>query len=149
MGRELLQRILPDPEIDHIKNTVCDIEMQVVNTGELPKRTRFYQSVLDLQLLDKGQTYKRLKPGYIIFICPFDTFGKTGNGGMKYMTLLMRDRENIEKGIEKGKREGEKQMLDLIQKLINDKRSDEISRIKEDKAYRQKLYREYGILSLL
>ena len=58
------------------KNTVYDIEMQVVNTGELPKRTRFYQSMLDLQLLDKGQTYKRLKPSYIIFICLFDTFGK-------------------------------------------------------------------------
>ena len=81
--RELLQRILPELEIDHIeypelqktikadvdaksvrldvyvrddKNTVYDIEMQVVNTGELPKRTRFYQSMLDLQLLDKGQT---------------------------------------------------------------------------------------------
>ena len=101
--RELLQRILPELEIDHIeypelqktikadvdaksvrldvyvrddKNTVYDIEMQVVNTGELPKRTRFYQSMLDLQLLDKGQTYKRLKPSYIIFICLFDTFGK-------------------------------------------------------------------------
>lgn len=68
----------------------------------------------------------------------------------EYMTLLMRDQENIEKGIEKGiergKREGEEQMLDLIQKLINDGRTDEVSRIKEDKAYRQKLYREYGIL---
>lgn len=60
----------------------------------------------------------------------------------EYMTLLMRDQENIEKG----KREGEEQMLDLIQKLINDRRSDEISRIKEDKSYRQKLYKEYGIL---
>lgn len=100
--KELLQRILPDLEIDHIeypelqkaikpdadaksvrldvyirddKNTVYDIEMQVSNTGELPKRTRFYQSMLDLQLLDKGQTYKQLKPSCIIFICPFDTFG--------------------------------------------------------------------------
>ena len=100
--RELLQRILPELEIDHIeypelqktikadvdaksvrldvyvrddKNSVYDIEMQVSNTGELPKRTRFYQSMLDLQLLDKGQTYKQLKPSYIIFICPFDTFG--------------------------------------------------------------------------
>ena len=85
--RELLQRILPDLEIDHIeypelqktikadvdaksvrldvyvrddKNTVYDIEMQVVNTGELPKRTRFYQSMLDLQMLDRGQSYKKL-----------------------------------------------------------------------------------------
>ena len=100
--KELLQRILPDLEIDHIeypelqkaikpdadaksvrldvyvrddKNSVYDMEMQVTDTGELPKRSRFYQSMLDLQLLDKGQTYKQLKPSYIIFICPFDTFG--------------------------------------------------------------------------
>ncbi len=237
--KELLQRILPDLEIDHIeypelqkaikpdadaksvrldvyvrddKNTTYDIEMQVVNTGELPKRTRFYQAMLDLQMIDKGQSYRRLKPSYVIFICPFDMFAKGRHmytfenickedhnitlgdettkiflnadssmedvsselrvfldyvAGRKseddfikkleaavkearknrewrheYMTLLMRDQENIEKG----KREGEEQMLDLIQKLINDERSDEISRIKEDKGYRQKLYREYGIL---
>ncbi len=62
------------------------------------------------------------------------------------MTLLMRDQENIEKGIEKGKSEGEEKMLDLIQKLISDQRFDVIIKIKEDKEYRQKLYKEYNIL---
>lgn len=28
------------------------------------------------QMIDKGQSYKRLKPCYIIFICPFDMFGR-------------------------------------------------------------------------
>ena len=163
-------------------------------------------------MIDKGRSYKKLNPSYVIFICQFDLFHmgrhiytfenicredkniSLGDGAVKiflnadgkmndvsrelkafldyvagkksedafvnkleeavkaakknrewrreYMTLLMRDQENIEKG----KREGEEQMLDLIQKLINDERSDEISRIKEDKGYRQKLYREYGIL---
>ncbi len=64
----------------------------------------------------------------------------------EYMTLLMRDQENIEKGIEKGKSEGEEKMLDLIQKLISDQRFDVIIKIKEDKEYRQKLYKEYNIL---
>lgn len=32
--------------------------------------------MLDLQLIDKGQTYKKLKPSYVIFICPFDLFGR-------------------------------------------------------------------------
>lgn len=61
------------------------------------------------------------------------------------MTLLMRDQENIEKGIEKGKTMGENMILNLIQKLIENQRSDEIFRVKEDREYREKLYREYGI----
>lgn len=103
--KELLQRILPDLKIDHVaypqlqkgiksdvdaksvgldvyvkdeKGTVYDIEMQVTDTKELPKRTRYYQSMIDLQMIDKGQPYKKLKPSYIIFICPFDAFGKGG-----------------------------------------------------------------------
>ena len=32
--------------------------------------------MIDLQLIDKGEHYKRLKPSYIIFICPFDLFEK-------------------------------------------------------------------------
>ena len=101
--KELLQRIIPDLEIDHIeypqlqkmihpdvdaksirldvyvkdgKGTIYDIEMQVTDTKELPKRTRFYQSMIDLQLIDKGMPYKMLKPSFIIFICPFDVFGE-------------------------------------------------------------------------
>ena len=98
----LLQRILPGLKIDHIeypetqkairpdidaksvrldvyvedgKGTVYDIEMQVGMSKELPKRTRYYQSLLDMQMIDKGEPYKKLKPSYIIFICPFDQFG--------------------------------------------------------------------------
>lgn len=198
--RELLQRILPELDIDRIeyqetqksiqpdvdarsvrldvyvkddKQKVYDIEMQVADTKELPKRSRYYQSMIDLQLIDKGQSYKKLNQSYIIFICPFDLYGKGRHiytfentckedasiclkdgttkiflnskgemddisrelkafldytGGKKpndafvkkleeavekakrnrewrheYMTLLMRDQENLEKGMEKGK----------------------------------------------
>lgn len=101
--KELLQLIFPEMEIDHIeypelqkeirpdadaksvrldvyvkdgKGTVYDIEMQVVDTKELPKRSRYYQSMMDLQMIDRGQTYKQLKRSYVIFICPFDAFSK-------------------------------------------------------------------------
>ncbi len=197
--KELLTRILPDLDIDHVeypelqkgikldadaksvrldvyvrdgKGTIYDIEMQVADTKELPKRTRYYQSMIDLQMIDKGQSYKRLNPSYVIFICQFDLFNMgrhiytfenickedkdifLGDGAVKiflntdgklddvsrelkafldyvagkesedsfvrrleeaveaakrnrewrheYMTLLMRDQENIEKGIKKG-----------------------------------------------
>ena len=66
------------------------------------------------------------------------------------MTLLMRDQENIEKGMrkgmEKGKSVGEEMMLMLIQKLVDDNRFDDIAKIKDYKDDRQKLYREYDIL---
>ncbi len=32
--------------------------------------------MLDLQLVDAGQHYKKLNKSYIIFICPFDLYGK-------------------------------------------------------------------------
>lgn len=234
----LLQRILPDLEIDHLeypeaqkairpdadaksvrldvyvrdgKGTVYDIEMQMADTKELPKRSRYYQSMIDLQMIDKGEAYKKLKPGYIIFICPFDSFEKgrhiytfanickednsiflqdgvvkiflnaKGNRDdisrelkafldyvagkeseddfvkklteavkearknrewrREYMTLLMRDQENIEKG----QSVGEEMMLMLIQKLVDNNRFDDISKIRDNKEYRQKLYKEYNI----
>lgn len=58
------------------KNTVYDIEMQKVNTRELPKRSRYYQGMMDLQLIDSGQPYKKLNQSYVIFICLEDVFGK-------------------------------------------------------------------------
>ena len=213
--KELLQRILPDLRIDHIeypelqkeincdidacsvrldvyvkddKEAVYDIEIQVSDTKEIPKRSRYYQSMIDLQLIDRGQHYKKLNKSYIIFICLFDLYGKgrhvytfenicredTGismgdeaikiflnaKGVLKdvsrelqafldyiagqkttdsyvekleialkeakknrrwrheYMTLLMRDQENMEKGREEGREEGREQgILGMISAL--------------------------------
>ncbi len=36
------------------------LEMQATDTKELPKRSRHYQSITDLQLLDKGIPYKEI-----------------------------------------------------------------------------------------
>ena len=58
------------------KDRVFDIEMQMTVTKELPKRSRYYHSMLDLQLIDKGQTYAKLKPSFVIFICLSDMFQK-------------------------------------------------------------------------
>ena len=101
--KELLQRILPELDIDHVeypelqktikedfeakgvrldayvndgKGTVYDIEMQAVTSKYLPRRTRYYQSMIDLQLVNKGQDYDTLNDSYIIFICLSDLFGK-------------------------------------------------------------------------
>lgn len=57
-------------------NTVYDIEMQTVQEEGLPKRSRYYQGMIDLALIEKGEPYTKLNKSYVIFICTFDAFGK-------------------------------------------------------------------------
>ena len=52
-----------------------DLEMQMVDTKELPQRARYYQSVCDGVALSKGDFYTGLREQYIIFLCPMDIFG--------------------------------------------------------------------------
>lgn len=61
--------------------TVYDAEMQQGtrqdgHSRELPQRSRYYQGMIDLNLLEKGVPYQDLQKCYIIFICTFDPFGK-------------------------------------------------------------------------
>ena len=53
-----------------------DIEMQVSNEHNIPKRMRYYQAAIDIAFLDKGTHYKALNDCYIIFVCLFDAIGK-------------------------------------------------------------------------
>ena len=55
---------------------VFDVEMQVKNTGELPERARYYQGVMDVDMLKSGEPYRALKETHIIFICLKDIFGQ-------------------------------------------------------------------------
>ena len=50
------------------------IEMQVGHYELLPKRSRYYQSAMDMEDLVKGEAYSSLKEQYIIFITPEDPF---------------------------------------------------------------------------
>ena len=53
-----------------------DVEMQVSNEKNIPKRMRFYQAAIDISFLDKGNFYNDLNDSFIIFICTFDAIGK-------------------------------------------------------------------------
>ena len=198
------------------QEVVYNIEIQTTNTGDLPKRSRYYQSVLDMQQLNKGERYRNLKRTYIIFICTFDLFrlgrhvytfenqcreegslrleddtyklflntegvmddvstdlkafldymgGRPSDHAFvkalsdevalakqnkewrrEYMTLLMRDQENIDKGREQGLKEGEGRFAELTKKLLQDKRYMDLEKSTDDSEYRQKLYEEYHIL---
>ena len=164
--------------------------------------------MIDLQLIDKGQLYDELKRSYVIFICPFDLYGKgrhiytfenickedgsifMGDEAAKiflnakgtlddvsdelkafldyvagkkpkdayverleeavkeakknrewrheYMTLLMRDQENVKKG--------EEMLAKLIILLSEDGRLSDVIKVSQDKEYRQELYVEYHII---
>ena len=65
-----------DIYVEDDKNTVFNLEMQMTNYEELPKRSRYYQDIIDLKLIEKGQSYDILKTSYVIFICTFDFFEK-------------------------------------------------------------------------
>ena len=65
-----------DIYVEDDKNTVFNLEMQTTNYEELPKRSRYYQDIIDLKLIEKGQAYDILKTSYVIFICTFDFFEK-------------------------------------------------------------------------
>ncbi len=56
----------------------------------------------------------------------------------EYMTLLMRDQENMEKG--------EEMLAKLILFLNEDGRLSDVTRVLQDKEYRQELYVEYHII---
>lgn len=57
------------------KETVYNIEMQTTSNKNLRKRMRYYQSMIDLNILEKGDSYKKLKRSFVIFVCTFDLFG--------------------------------------------------------------------------
>ncbi len=53
-----------------------NIELQAKDTKELPERARYYQGVMDVDLLKSGQDYKNLNTTFIVFICVDDIFEK-------------------------------------------------------------------------
>ncbi|MCI2147851.1 MAG: Rpn family recombination-promoting nuclease/putative transposase [Clostridiales bacterium] len=57
------------------RDTVYDIEMQNANEKNLPHRARYYQSMIDMEQMEKGMQYEEMKNSYVIFICMFDPFG--------------------------------------------------------------------------
>ena len=60
----------------YIKDTdkIIDVELQSYPQEALGKRTRYYQSMIDMDSLIKGHDYSELKDSYILFICKHDPF---------------------------------------------------------------------------
>ena len=71
-------------------NTVYNIEMQRGKNRNLPKRLRYYQGNIDLDLISKGEDYRKLSKSYIIFTCTFDLF-KAGRYKYTFETVSIGD----------------------------------------------------------
>ena len=116
LGKEVLLKYLPQPEKEQKKSplyryirldvwsedlahTVYDVEVQKKDTRNLPRRSRFYQSLMDGRLLKPGESdFNQLKDVCLIIIAPFDIFGYE-----KYQyTFEMRCREVPELAMEDG-----------------------------------------------
>jgi predicted transposase/invertase (TIGR01784 family) len=58
------------------ENRIITVEMQTGHKKELPKRSRYYQSVADVSTTPTGAKYRSLPDNILIFICTFDPFNK-------------------------------------------------------------------------
>lgn len=65
-----------DVYVEDEAQTVFDLEMQPSVKKNLPKRTRYYQGMIDLNILEKGEDYQKLRKSFIIFICTYDPFSQ-------------------------------------------------------------------------
>lgn len=71
-------------------SAVYNTEVQKKNTGNLVKRSRFYQSLIDSSLLPPGEIdFNRMPPAHLITIAPFDLFGH----GLYRYSFCMKCRE--------------------------------------------------------
>ena len=58
------------------EDKIINVEMQNGRRLELPKRTRYYQAVADVDNTSPGKLYTDMKDNYVIFICTFAPFYK-------------------------------------------------------------------------
>lgn len=55
-----------DIYVRDVEGNSYDIEMQMINTGELPLRSRYYHSQMDIYQIQSGQTYMELQKSMVI-----------------------------------------------------------------------------------
>ena len=57
-------------------HTRYNVEMQVSKDDSLPRRSRYYHSQIDMELLLSNISYSELPDSYVIFICDYDPCGR-------------------------------------------------------------------------
>ena len=100
--QELQKEIKPYYQTKYIKldvyvkndDKIYDIEIQNEDMDELPKRVRYYQSMIDSNELLKGMEYRLLPESIIIFICTGDPFGK-GFAQYTFKNVCLEEKELV------------------------------------------------------
>ena len=64
-----------DLYVEDENGVVYNVEVQTTRRKSLPRRMRYYQSVIDINVLSPGVDYAKLRQSYIIFICNHDPYG--------------------------------------------------------------------------
>ena len=55
---------------------IFNVEIQTSKKKNLPKRMRYYQSVIDNEVLAPGADYNNLNRSFVIFICSYDPYDR-------------------------------------------------------------------------
>ena len=71
---------------------ICDVEMQVVLKSNLPKRSRYYQGIVDVENLERGKDYQNLRKSYIIFICLENPFKEANLHKYTFVNICKEDK---------------------------------------------------------
>ena len=53
--------------------------------------------------------------------------------------------DRVKKGMERGREEGQKQLTELMNKLIEADRLDDLKKVAKDKEFKEQLLKEFGI----
>ena len=56
------------------RDNIYNVEVQSYKEDSLPKRIRYYQSVIDVDILTPGAKYEKLKKSYVVFFYNYDPF---------------------------------------------------------------------------
>ena len=141
-----------DIYVKDIHGNVYDVEMQVLNQGDLPLRSRYYHSEMDSYQILTGKKYTQLKSSIVIFLCNFDLF-EQNRSVYTFLSLckeapniqLMDKRQTIFVNI-KGNREGlSADLTNLLDYLETAKPTDDftdhlnnnVKRLREDFEWRE------------
>ena len=82
-----------DISVRDSKNRIFDVEMQLRDEENIPRRIRYYTGTFDQTNLKAGENYNQLKDAIIIFITPFDPFGRS-RYRYTFRNLCLEEKEN-------------------------------------------------------
>jgi len=86
-----LRGIRLDLLIEDDTGAIYNVEVQIRNIGNLPRRSRFYQGLIDIPLLIRGEEdFNNINDTYLIVISPFDLFG-AGKYRYTFKNLCLED----------------------------------------------------------